>query len=98
LLEKGCFAECLSFRTKIEVEQLCFGGGFFGFGADFFAFEVSLAATAFLDFVMLLSHISLLYGINSVVYREQYEELAVEQQRHFLRPRGGVPFERVRIP
>jgi hypothetical protein len=83
--------------SKPGTEKLRFRGWRFGFGfgVGFFAFEVSLAATTFLDFVMLLSHISLLCGIDSVVYRDEYEDLATEHQRHFLRAGGDLLFERL---
>ena len=78
-----------------------FGGGGFGFGfglglgESFLALKVGFAAAAFLDFVMLLSHISLLCELDSVVYRDEYEDLAMEHQRDFLRARNGVFFRRV---
>jgi hypothetical protein len=40
-----------------------------GFGRGFLAFHPGITAAAFLNFVMLLSHISLLCEIDSVLYR-----------------------------
>jgi hypothetical protein len=88
-------------RIEIEIRSACgCGRGFgfrfrFGFRGRFFALQVGIAAAALLDFIVLLSHISLLYGIDSVVYRDEYEELAVEHQRVFLRARVDLPFKRM---
>ena len=67
----------------------------FRFRVGFLAFQIGFAAETFLGFIVLLSHISLLCGIDSVVYRDEYEELAVEHQRVFLRARVDLPFKRM---
>ena len=86
------------FRARLEIvlcERLRFRRRLFRFCGGFFTFQIGVATPAFLDFVMLLSHISLLCGIDSVVYRDEYEDLALEHQRHFLRARPRIPFVRV---
>jgi hypothetical protein len=55
--------------SKLSRDSGFRGGLLLRFGRDFLAFDPGLAAFAFLGFVMLLSHISLLCGIDSVVYQ-----------------------------